>query len=76
MRLDHVPVMDATGLVALESAIATLTKRGCATVLTGMQPQPAALIARAGLTQRGWRVTIRPDLAAGIATAKELLAPA
>jgi SulP family sulfate permease len=76
VRLDHVPVMDATGLVALESAIATLSKRGCATVLTGLQPQPASLIARAGLTQRGWRLTLRPDLAAGIANAKELLAPA
>ena len=47
IRLDHVPVMDATGLVALESAIATLSKHGCATVLTGLQAQPRR-IDRAG----------------------------
>ncbi len=73
VRLERVPVMDATGLVALESAIATLNKHGCATILTGLQPQPAALIARAGLTQRGWPVTLRPDLAAGIGAAREMV---
>ena len=67
IRLDHVPVMDATGLVALESAIATLTKHGCLTVLTGLQPQPRALIERAELSSRPWRLAIRPDLAAAIA---------
>ena len=35
MRLERVPTMDATGLVALESAIATLTKQGCVAILTG-----------------------------------------
>ena len=43
VRLDHVPIMDATGLVALESAIAALTKRGCLTILTGLQTQPRGL---------------------------------
>ncbi|MES1208926.1 MAG: C4-dicarboxylic acid transporter DauA, partial [Pseudomonadota bacterium] len=42
--LDRVPVMDATGLVALESAIAALDKRGCAVTLVGLQPQPAGLV--------------------------------
>jgi SulP family sulfate permease len=74
VRLDRVPVMDATGLVALESAIGTLSKRGCATILTGLQPQPAALIARAALTQRGWPVSVRPDLDASLAAARELVA--
>jgi DNA-binding response OmpR family regulator len=72
IRLDHVPVMDATGLVALESAIATLTKNGCVTVLTGLQPQPRALIERAGLSTRPRRLVIQPDLAAAFATAREL----
>jgi SulP family sulfate permease len=73
IRLDHVPVMDATGLVALESAIASLTKQGCVTVLTGLQPQPAALVERAGLSQRPWRLAIRPDLATALAHARELV---
>jgi sulfate permease, SulP family len=73
VRLDHVPVMDATGLVALESAIATLSKHGCTTVLTGLQPQPRALIDRAGLSTRAWKLVIRPDLVAALDTARELV---
>jgi len=74
VRLDHVPVMDATGLVALESAISTLTKHGCTTVLTGIQAQPRKLIEKAGLPRRPWRLVIRPDLTAAIAAARELTA--
>jgi len=73
VRLDHVPVMDATGLVALESAIATLTKHGCATILTGLQRQPAALLKKAGFAERPWRLVIRPDLDAAIVTAREMI---
>jgi SulP family sulfate permease len=73
IRLERVPVMDATGLVALESAIATLTRHGCLTVLTGLQPQPEALIARAGLARRTWRLAIAPDLPAAMAEARRQL---
>jgi SulP family sulfate permease len=73
IRLDHVPVMDATGLVALESAIAALSKHGCATILTGLQRQPHGLIERAGLGARPWRLLIRPDLPAAIDAARELV---
>jgi anti-anti-sigma regulatory factor len=65
--------MDATGLVALESAISTLNGSGCLTILTGLQQQPAGLVARAGLEQRPWRLEIRPDLAAGFALARATL---
>jgi SulP family sulfate permease len=70
VRLDKVPVMDATGLVALESAISTLTKHGCLTILTGLQSQPAALVERAGFKQRPWSLDIRSDLAAGLEAAR------
>ncbi len=73
VRLDKVPVIDATGLVALESAVSTLTKSGCVTILTGVQLQPARLIERAGFERRSWRLLIRTDLAAGLATARELI---
>jgi len=75
IRLDSVPVMDATGLVALESAIAQLSKNGCVAILSGLQAQPRALLDRAGLPQRPWRLLIRPDLASAIAAAEELLGP-
>jgi SulP family sulfate permease len=73
VRLDKVPVMDATGLVALESAISTLTSRGCLTILTGLQAQPADLVARAGFEQRPWRLEIRADVVAGLAAAREMV---
>ncbi len=75
IRLDHVPIIDATGLVALESAIAALSKRGCLTILTGLQKQPAGLISRAGLESRAWRVVIQPNLSAALDAAKQACQP-
>ncbi len=70
ISLDRVPVMDATGLVALESAVAALLKRGCAVTLAGLQPQPAALVARAELTRRFAGLALSPDVATAIAEAR------
>jgi sulfate permease, SulP family len=69
MRLDAVPVMDSTGMVALESAISALSKQGCLTILAGLRPQPAALIARARLTGYPWRLQIAPDAASALRAA-------
>jgi SulP family sulfate permease len=73
VRLEKVPVMDATGLVALESAIATLTKHGCVTILSGLQRQPQALLERAQFKHRPWRLLIRTDLAGAIEAAREVI---
>jgi SulP family sulfate permease len=70
VRLDQVPIMDATGLVALESTIAALSKRGCVTILTGLQKQPQGLIERAGLAKRGWQLVVEPNLAAAVEAAR------
>jgi SulP family sulfate permease len=74
LRLDHVPVMDATGLVALESAIGSLTERGCVTILSGLRQQPAELLERAGFRHKPWRLMMRADLATAIAAAEEIVA--
>jgi SulP family sulfate permease len=74
IRLDRVPVMDATGLVALESAVAALAKRGCLVTLAGLQPQPAKLVQRAELTRRFPGLRVSPDVAAGIAEARAQIA--
>jgi SulP family sulfate permease len=73
IRLEHVPVMDSTGLVALESAITTLSKHGCVTILTGLQEQPRALLERAGFAHRAWRLVIRPDFASAVTAAEQVL---
>jgi SulP family sulfate permease len=74
LRLDNVPVMDATGLVALESAITSLTKRGCVAILSGLRQQPAELLERAGFRHKPWRLMLRADLAGAIAAAEEIVA--
>jgi SulP family sulfate permease len=52
LRLEDVPVMDATGLVALESALDQLHRRKCMAYLVGLQPQPRMVIQKAGLPAR------------------------
>lgn len=47
--LEQVRAMDATGLVALESALAVLREHHCRAVLCGLAPQPLALLKKAGL---------------------------
>jgi SulP family sulfate permease len=74
IRLDHVPVMDATGLVALESAVGALSKRGCAVLLAGLQPQPARLVERADLPRRFPGLQLCADVKAGVEQARALLA--
>jgi SulP family sulfate permease len=67
LRMDGVPAMDATGLVALESALAELHKRGCLTVITGLQPQPRQLLAAAHIEDRPGQLLIRDDVTAAVA---------
>jgi SulP family sulfate permease len=76
IRMEHVPVMDATGLVALESALAQLSKTGCTAILTGLQRQPAQLLERSQIGHRPWKLVIRPDMASAISAAESLLAGA
>lgn len=52
LRMDQVPVMDATGLVALESAVGRLQKRGCLTVISGVKSQPRRLLEKSGIEKR------------------------
>ena len=51
-RLEDVPAMDATGLVALEAALGQLHRRGVRSYLVGLQPQPTAVVKKARLPER------------------------
>jgi SulP family sulfate permease len=51
-RLDQVPAIDATGMVALESAIERLRVAGVTAILHGLRPQPRAVVERSGLLAR------------------------
>lgn len=50
--MNEVHAMDATGLVAFESALLALKRRNCRAVLSRVQPQPMRLLRRAGFHRR------------------------
>jgi anti-anti-sigma regulatory factor len=47
--MDEVHAMDATGLVALESALEPLRKHKCLAILSGVRDQPLLLLKKARL---------------------------
>lgn len=59
LDLRHVPVMDATGLVNLESALDSLHRAGIFVIIAGVQEQPLRLMARAGWKHRPWLIVWR-----------------
>lgn len=61
-RLEQVPNIDATGLVAFESAIAELNRHHIKAILVGLQPQAARLMNRAGIVADAGRVAICADM--------------
>jgi sulfate permease, SulP family len=70
MDLSSVPVMDATGLVSLESAIRRLRELGIFVVMAGVQPQPLEVVGRAGLAGRPEEIAVFPTVEAGLAEAR------
>jgi MFS superfamily sulfate permease-like transporter len=66
LRLDQVPAMDATGLVALESVLAQLRKRGCMAVIVGCSRSPNASVTNAHIEDVPGQLLLRPDLASAL----------
>jgi SulP family sulfate permease len=60
--IEDVPAVDATGLVALESAVHRLNGAGIKVVITGVQPQPRRALARAGFEDRPPLLEIANDV--------------
>jgi len=59
--MDGVPVMDVTGLVALESAIAKLQAHHTFVVLAGVQLQPREVLEKAGVREEPGKLAICKD---------------
>lgn len=74
LRMENVPVMDATGLVAFESALESLEQRRCMAILVGCKSQPRLLIRKARLRARFPRLKLRAGLDRALDTAREFLA--
>jgi SulP family sulfate permease len=73
LALGLVPSIDATGLVALESALKRLQDGKKQVVLSGPLPQPRQVFERANLMAQYSNLRFAPDLAAGISLAKDIV---
>jgi SulP family sulfate permease len=76
LDLDHVPAIDATGIVALESLVARLNESGVKVILAGIQGQPLRALSRAGWRNRKGRLRIFQSFERGIAVARATAAAA
>lgn len=74
LELADVPVMDATGLVAFESALDGLAGRGVFTVVCAVAAQPAELLRRAHIEEHAGGLAFRPDLDSALELARDRLA--
>jgi SulP family sulfate permease len=67
--MDHVPVVDATGLVALESLIRSLDRTHSKAIFAGVQPEVRRAMERAGIVKHPGRLAYAPDLDAALSIA-------
>lgn len=72
--LGKVPVIDATGFVALENAIVAVLREKKSVVLAGPLPAPSSMFERAALDKKHPRLSIEADLDSALARARTLLA--
>lgn len=70
LELGAVPVIDATGMVNLESALARLHRDNALVVLVRVQDQPAKFMARAGIVPSPGRVAFAATLEEATALAR------
>jgi SulP family sulfate permease len=70
-RLKNVPAIDATGLVALESALERLKRRGLLAVMAAVPRSTAATLLRAGIRREPGRVAYCATVEEGIRIAAE-----
>lgn len=75
LDLEHVPAIDATGLVALESLVQRLNGAAVKLILVGLQDQPLRTLARAGWRNRKGRLRIFRSFERGVAVARRTVDP-
>ena len=70
LRLREVLAIDATGLRALEDLLDKAERDGTQVLMTGVQSQPRAVLARAGVLARIGEENVVPDFATALERAK------
>lgn len=73
LDMESVPVMDISGVVALDSAIRRLHADGICVVLAGVRGQPAKVLARAGIEEVPGRLLIEGKVSTAIWRVRRLL---
>jgi SulP family sulfate permease len=73
LHLGKVPVIDSTGLVALDNAIGSLIRRRHQVVLAGPLPRPHSVFEKANLTKKHPGLLVAPSLAEALPLARELV---
>jgi SulP family sulfate permease len=74
LDMEHVPAIDATGIVALESLVSRLNEAGVKVILVGIQDHPLRALARAGWRNRKGRLRIFRSLERGLSVAAATVA--
>jgi len=67
--MEHVPTMDATGLVALESVLDRLYRSKINVIFAGLTPEVAELLDRAGIKRDPGRLAYAPDVETAVSMA-------
>jgi SulP family sulfate permease len=76
LYMQAVPTMDISGLVALRSALDSLSKEKILVILANVQEQPLSLMKKANMHLESEKIAICGSLAESIEFAKQSLAPA
>ena len=69
LSMRHVPTIDATGLVAMESVLERLQRSRTYVILAGLQAEVAELLERAGIRRVPGRLAIAPDVETAVSMA-------
>jgi SulP family sulfate permease len=69
LNMQHVPTIDATGLVALESVLDRLFRSKIKVIFAGLTPDVADLLDRAGIKRDPGRLAYAPDVETAISMA-------
>jgi sulfate permease, SulP family len=70
LDLEHVPAIDATGIVGLEALVSRLNELGIKVILVRIQTQPLRALSHAGWRSRRGRLRIFRSFERGIAVAR------
>lgn len=73
LRMRHVPMMDATGMKAIEVAWEKMHRDGVSVLVTAIQPQPMKVMFESGLADRIGMENFCPDIDDALARARKIL---